>query len=155
MEVTQYLLEAAWDVIKTFAVLYWQMVHDWPVGVLLAIPITIALLVLLAMALYGLFCLFDQHLGEERNGLGEVIGKDIKQAHTEYMTLFPTPVPWVMPIHYSAELWIGVRIADVGEAWMNVDRSFYSAVSVGRRVKVDYRMGFFTGRIYLGYLETV
>ena len=154
MEVIRYVLETAWDVINTFAGLYWQMVHDWPLGVLLSIPITIALLILLAMALYCLFYLFDKHLGEKMTGVGAVIGKDFKQDHTEYM-LSPVPVPWMMPIYYSAELWIGVKITNVGESWMSVNRSFYYVVDIGRRVKVDYNIGFFTGKIYLRYLETV
>lgn len=156
METVGYVLETIWSVVKTFAEIYWKMAYDWPVGTLFAIPITIILLIVLGIVVYGLFTLLDKQLGFNNIRKGIVVGMSYTPAHTECQSTYNIVLnmPTVEQVYYNDRWSVKVKIANVGDAWMDVSERFYRSVFKGQKVKADYRIGCFTGKIYLNYLET-
>lgn len=117
----------------------WLMLLDWPKGTLLAGAYILIELLIVSYLLWFILDLFDKKLGHEAIRMGKVIKKTFTPAHTEFtLMIFPIPsyVSKRLPSHYS----LTVELEGGGTTSMEVHPEFYTQVTEGMELKVEYRV---------------
>ncbi len=123
------------------------------ISILLGIMLILMLGVLLMLAVlicYGIIRVADTWFVSTQTGRGRIRAKQFSPAHTITMLMFNPALKMATPMTYRVPNDYAVRIAIEGKnGWISVDRSHYNQLQTGNSIRIRYRWGRITGKLYI------
>ena len=127
-----------------------ENLKDWPDGTICSVLILAVCLMLLGLALWGLFIVIDSWFLPRKKSLGRVVGKKFTPAHSEttwhYNAASKTTTP--VTIFHDDDWSLFVEVNGLKDD-ISVVENFYNSVSEGSKVMTEFVIGRLSGGLYL------
>jgi hypothetical protein len=130
-----------------------KMLLDWPIGSVLGVILSGAILIVIWLVLSEIFCLIDSCFLPIQKSMGEVREKEFTPAHITYISVYDAALKTsrMQPVYHSDEWMVTVEMQNKGqpvEVDLEIEKELFEKISKDTPVLVDYVTGRFSGSIY-------
>jgi hypothetical protein len=120
------------------------MFTDGWLGIILGILLSVAVLFILGMILWGVFYAIDSWFQPKKQASGVIDGHDFTAAHTTY-----TFIDGVAYLIYNPDSWsIGVRVGD-RHSWMSCSKNCHDNYRDGQKIIATFKNGRLSDHMYV------
>lgn len=123
-----------------------KMATDWPLGTITFIVVSLCVLALLSLVLWGVFIALDSWFVPQKVGTGRILQKDFEPEHcvAEYNVALKMPVLRSIDDEWSLLIESGGH-----KAWVSVEKGYYDRHHVGDRLPLTLVFGRISGGLYI------
>lgn len=131
-----------------------DMLKDWPLGTIGAILFIVVALIVLGLAVWGVYVAIDSWFMPRQRRTGRVTGKTFTPAHTTTIYIYNAATKTNMPHHlHHPDSW-EVSVDVQGRAGsLSVTEDFYDSVAEGHMVWAEFVSGRLSGDLYVKDLQ--
>ena len=142
--------------ISDLAAMIGEMLGDWPLGTIVGIFVLACVLLLVGLAVWGLFVAIDSWFLPRNHRVGRVVGKTFTPAHTQMILIYneTTKTSLPHPIFHPDNWSVSVELDDRKDS-MSVSKEFFDSLSENDSVLTEYVSGRFSGDLYIKALSHV